>query len=182
MHTYVYTYIYIFPFFEAVARQTHGGHLSCARMWKYDGNISLFVERAPRRQRRGATSRGIHFEIRIHGPGSSLNKCRSIYKTGKMRMFLLRFHRRRCSRRRNSIAIARTRMKIRLSDFPRFRYNCFFFFFIFCAFPSQKKKKQKSLLTSRYPNYFDLVSVWIIGNILCLNSKISVGMYQVFHS
>lgn len=97
------TYLLLFRFFflflfvchaaEAQSRQTQGRHSSCRRMWKYDGNISLFVALArpddsvavPRHE--AFISKYVHWYVQA--PGSSLNKCRSIYKGSKMRVFSL---------------------------------------------------------------------------------------------
>lgn len=64
-----------------------------ARMWKYDGNISLFAALArpddsvavPRHE--AFISRYVYIHRYVQAPGSSLNKCRSIYKGGEMRIF-----------------------------------------------------------------------------------------------
>lgn len=97
------TYLLLFRFFflflfvchaaEAQSRQTQGRHSSWWRMWKYDGNISLFVALArpddsvavPRHE--AFISKYVHWYVQA--PGSSLNKCRSIYKGSKMRVFSL---------------------------------------------------------------------------------------------
>lgn len=51
-------------------RQTQGRHSSCgsAHVKIRREYFTFRGARAPRRQRRGATSRGIHFEIRIYTP------------------------------------------------------------------------------------------------------------------
>lgn len=74
-----------------------------ARMWKYDGNISLFAALArpddsvavPRHE--AFISRYVYIHRYVQAPGSSLNKCRSIYKGGEMRIFPSPFPFLRCS-------------------------------------------------------------------------------------
>lgn len=93
----LFRFFFLFPFVchaaEAQSRQTQGRHSSWRRMWKYDGNISLFVALArpddsvavPRHE--AFISKYVHWYVQA--PGSSLNKCRSIYKGSKMRVFSL---------------------------------------------------------------------------------------------
>lgn len=78
---------------ETAVRRRDAIRRVATRMWKYDGNISLFAALArpddsvavPRHE--AFISKYVYIHCcYVQAPGSSLNKCRSIYKGGEMRI------------------------------------------------------------------------------------------------